>query len=47
MGNKHKEQCIKNKRISLFIFTLLLLFNAKFVLMSTKAGQIMKSYKIM
>ena len=27
---KRKEQCIKNKRLYLFIFTLLLLFNAKF-----------------
>ena len=29
MQSKHKEQCIKNKRL-LIIFTLLLLYNAKF-----------------
>ena len=31
MQDKHKEQCIKNKCLYLFIFHLLLLFNAKFV----------------
>ena len=31
MWSKHKEQCIKNKRIYLFIFPVLLAFNAKFV----------------
>ena len=52
MRNKHKEQCIKNKHLSLiiFIYSVATLY-CKVCLMSTKAGQfswsIYKTYKIM
>ena len=46
MRNKHKEQCIKNKRLSNCIYSIATLYR-KVCLMSTKAGQFIKSYKIM
>ena len=46
MLNKHKEQCIKNKRLSDYIYSVATL-SCKVCLMSTKAGQFIKSYKIM
>ena len=38
---KHKEECIRNKRLPLVTFTLLLIY--KVCLMSTKAEQFIKS----
>ena len=46
MENKHKEQCIKNKPLSVYIHSIATLY-CKVCLMSTKAGQFIKSYKIM
>ena len=48
MRNKHKEQCIKNKRLSLsdYIYSIATL-KFKVCLMSTKAEKFTKSYKIM
>ena len=46
MENKHKEQCIKNKPLSVCIYYIATLC-CKACLMSTKAGQFIKSYKIM
>ena len=43
---KHKEQCIKNKRLSQITFTLLLIYDAN-LLMSTNAEQFIKSCKSM
>ena len=46
MRNRHKEQWMKNKRLSDYIYSLATL-QCKACLMSTKAGQLTKSYKIM
>ena len=46
MRNKHKEQCIKNKCLSDYIYSIATLY-CKVCLMSAKAGQFIKSYKIM
>ena len=43
---KHKEQCIKNKRLSDYIYSIANL-QRKVCLMSTKAGQFIKSCKSM
>ena len=45
MRNKYKEQCIKNKRLSVYIYAIATL-KCKVCLMSTKAGQFIKSCKI-
>ena len=44
--NRDKEQCMKNKRLSGYIYSLATL-QCKVCLMCTKAGQFIKSYKIM
>ena len=46
MKNKQQEQCIKNKRLSVCIYSIAT-FSCKVRLMSTKAGQFIKPYKIM
>ena len=46
MWNKHKEQCIKNKRLPDYIYSIATLW-CKVCSMSAKAGQFIKSYKIM
>ena len=45
MQKKHKEQFIKNKRLSDYIYSIANLQH-KVCLMSTKAGQFIKSNKI-
>ena len=45
MRNKHNEQCIKNKRLSDYIYSIATL-KYKVCLMATKAGQFLKSIKL-
>ena len=46
MQNKHKKQCIKNKCLSDYIYSIGTLY-CKVCLMCTKAGQFIKLFNIM